>query len=157
MFARGQSQVDQHRSARHDNCAVDAHTQPARQPGQEKPGPVVCTPPQQHRQPHDRNHPGGGTVRFCDDRPSPEESAGRQRGRSQQARRPPAAHQAHDQIDVRDRQRAEKSRHQVDAISNVPERQEGEQVTEDDLRGIAAGVRHPERVRERLEFSDVPV
>ena len=136
---------------------MDAQAQPACQPGQEEPAPLVRTPPEQHGQPHDRQHPGGGRIRFGDDRPPPEEDAGRQRGRSQQPRHPPAAHQPHDQVDVRNRQRAEESRHQVDAIGDIPEGQEGEQLAEDDLRGVAAGMRHPERVGERLELGNIPV
>ena len=101
--------------------------------------------------------PAAGRVQFGDDRPPPEEDAGRQRGRSQQSRRPPAAHQPHDQVNVRNRQRAEESRHQVDAVGDIPKGQEGEQLAEDDLRGVAAGMRHPQRVGERLEFGDVPV
>ena len=156
-FARGQQQVDQYRSARHNDRAVDAHAQSTGQPGDEEPAPLVRAPPQQHRQPHDRQHPGRRPVRLGDDHAPPVKDAGRQRGRSQQSRHPPAAHQPHDQVDVGDRQRAEGSRHQVDAIGNIPERQEGEQLAEDDLRGIAAGMRHPERVGERLEFGHISV
>jgi hypothetical protein len=136
---------------------VDAQAQSPSQPGQEEPTPVVCAPPEQHGQPNDRQHPGGGRVRFGDDRPAPEEDAARQSSRSNESRGPPAAQQPHDQVDVCHGQRAEKCRHQVDAVGNIPKRQEGEQLAEDNLGWVAAGVRHPERVGERLEFGDIPV